>query len=82
MKFKYPKHGHFYCYCYMCKHWEYLQSIGVAHIGICLAIKTEPEERDAYDKTCGLWTGKKKRKSKCTNVLSYACKGGDYDERR
>ena len=62
MKFKYPKNGHFRYYCYMCKHWKYLQSRGIAHIGICTGVKNEPTEQDAYDPPCGLFAGKEKRK--------------------
>ena len=61
MKLKYPKNGHFRYYCYLCQHWKYLQSRGAAHIGICLAIADEPEERDAYDPPCGLFAGKERK---------------------
>ena len=42
-------------YCADCRHWNYLKSVGCAHIGVCQAIKDEPTEQDAYDTPCGLW---------------------------
>lgn len=62
MRFKKPKNGHFFYYCYECRYWQYLKSVGVAHIGVCRAIKDEPTEADAYDKPCGLFTKKGGRK--------------------
>lgn len=55
MKFKKPKYGHYFHYCYECAFWKYQKSIGVAHIGVCNAIEQEPEEKDAYDPLCGLF---------------------------
>ena len=53
MKFKKPKNGHFYYYCYECFYWHYTRTIGAANIGECSAV--EPEEKDAYDPPCGLF---------------------------
>lgn len=59
MRFKKPKHGHFFVYCYECKHWTYTHSRGVANLGICSAIKEEPTIQDAYDPPCGMWRARK-----------------------
>lgn len=62
MKFKKPKNGHFYHYCYECRYYTFNKQIGCAYIGTCTAIKDKPEESDAYDPPCGLW--KKRGKTK------------------
>lgn len=55
MRFKKPKNGPFYEYCYSCQHYEFEQQIGCAYIGKCKAIDGEEETVDAYDPPCGLW---------------------------
>lgn len=60
MRFKKPKNGHFYHYCYECRHWQYERSVGVAHLGTCKAV--DLTEQDAYDKPCGLFELKRNKK--------------------
>lgn len=59
MQFKKPKSGHFAHYCYECAFWKFQKNAGAAHIGICYAIKDEPDKTDAYDPPCGLFTTKR-----------------------
>ena len=52
MKFHKPKNGHYFHYCYECKHYEYERTVGCAHLGICHGVKSDPTPTDAYDKPC------------------------------
>jgi hypothetical protein len=62
MKFKRPKNGHFYNYCFQCQHWEFAEQVGCAYIGKCSAISWEMHEQDAYDPHCGLFREKRERR--------------------
>lgn len=64
MKFKKPKFGHFFHYCYECKYYEYKRTVGCAHLGVCHGIKSKPTNADAYDKPCGLFEKGKYDESK------------------
>lgn len=61
MKFHKPKNGHYFHYCYECKHYEYERTVGCAHLGICHGVKSDPTPTDAYDKPCGLFENRKGR---------------------
>ena len=59
-RFKRPKNGSFYHYCGDCKFYHFGRQVGCAFLGFCRYPHTEPQERDAYDLPCGLWTAKRK----------------------
>ena len=59
MRFKKPKNGHYYHYCYECEHYTFLRQVGAAYEGVCSAIKDELTTQDAYDPPCGLWVKRK-----------------------
>lgn len=62
MRFKKPKNGAFFRYCFECDHWEYRRSAGAAHLGICRGAAGEPTEEDAYGPPCGLFRRRGKDK--------------------
>lgn len=71
MKFKKPKKGHFYHYCYECNFWKYDKSIGCAHIGYCHAIPNDITTQDAYDKPCGLFKNRIMAEGRTTHDLPH-----------
>lgn len=62
MRFKRPKSGNSRNYCFECKHWAFVESIGCAHWGECHEFPGAYNEPvDAYDSACT--TFEKKNKS-------------------
>ena len=55
MKFKKPKNGAFRFYCYMCKHYVFIEQKGCAYIGECKIKTGYRDVVDAYDPFCGLF---------------------------